>query len=232
MESEYRFQLTGFGFWIGYLSALGVKIVLYNSIFDAPMYGYEGDVAIESTQFEKRITELIAELGDERDHYNKDAKSFIESLSGLLSQDISKSIQEQLKELTKRAERVGIINGRIKENLRYLEEAKAMVGLAGVSVFSMGVIESIRISHNKQYYQVRAEAISLNAQINPLLSRLLLLKKRTQKRQRALNEFGSKLAELINKNMLLFHIVGAIKENQYYIDSIKLSYRVIKEGDH
>lgn len=31
-ESEYQYQRTGFGFWTGYLAALGIKLVLYNSI--------------------------------------------------------------------------------------------------------------------------------------------------------------------------------------------------------
>lgn len=225
-ESEYQFQRTSFGFWTGYLAALGIELALYSSIFDAPMYGYEGDVAISVTDFEKRIADLSKEQGDDKERYNQEAKAFLESLSGLLRKDISTSIEKELNELIKRGEQAGILNGKIKESQRYLEKARAMEEKTGASVFSLGEFDGARISYNKQYLQVRAEAAELNIRIAPLLKRLLNLKKGSQKRQRALDEFGNLAAELMNKNMLLFHVVGVIQENQYYIDSLKLSIRV------
>ena len=230
LESEYQYQRTGFGFWIGYLAALGVKVILYNSIFDSPMYGYEGDVALSAAQIEKRIADLTQELGDDKDRYNQEAKSFLESLSGLLKQDISASVQKELNELTKRSENAGILNGKIKESLRYLEKARAMEEASGTSVFSVGEFDGYRISYNKQYVEVRAEAFNLNAQIDLHLKKLLNLKKGSRKRQRALDEFGNLVAQLMNKNMLMLHIIGAIRENQYYIDSVKLSFRAVGGG--
>ena len=229
-ESEYRYQLTGFGFWIGYLTALGVKIILYNSIFDSPMYGYEGDVALPTTKIEKRIAELTTELGDDKDRYNQEAKIFLESLSGLLKADTSVEIQKELNELNKRSEQAGILNGRIRESQRYLEKARAMEGTAGASVFSVGEFDGARFSFKKQYIEVQSEAFNLNAQINIHLKKLLNLKKGSKKRQRALTEFGNMVAQLMNKNMLLLHIVGAIEENQYYVDSLKLSIRLAGGG--
>lgn len=229
-ESEHQYQRTSFGFWTGYLAALGVHLVLYSSIFDGPMYGYEGDVAISVEDFEKRIADLSKELGDDKDRYNEDATVFLGNLSGLLRKDISASVEKELNELTKRGESAGILNGKIKESQRYLEKARAMEDAAGASVFSLGEFDGSRITFNKQYLQVRAEAIDLHAHIGPLLKRLLILKKGSQKRQRALDEFGNMVAGLMNKNMLLFHIVGTIQENQYYINSLKLSIRAAGGG--
>ncbi len=225
MESEYQYQRTGFGFWIGYLAALGVEVILYNSIFDSPIYGYEGDVALSSKDIEKRIAELTSELGDDKERYNQEAKVFLESLSGLLREDISAEIQRDLNELTKRSESAGILNGKIKESQRYLEKARAMEEKSGASVFSVGEFDGNRISFNKQYLEVRTEAFNLNARIDMHLKRLLNFKKGSGKRQRAIDEFGNLVAELMNKNMIMLHIVGAIRENQYYIDSVKLSFK-------
>lgn len=224
-ESEYQYQRTGFGFWTGYLTALGIELVLYNKIFDAPMYGYEGDVALSAAQIEKRIEELTSELGNDKDRYTQEAKTFLESLSGLLKQNISAEIQKELNDLTQRNESAGILNGKIRECQRYLEKARAMEEASKASVFSVGEFDGYRVSYNKQYADVRAEALNLNAQIDLRLKKLLTRKKGSQKRQRALDEFGNLIAELMNKNMLMLHIIGAIRENQYYINSFKLSFR-------
>ena len=229
MVSEYQYQRTGFGFWIGYLTALGVKVLLFNSIFNTPMYGYEGDVIIPSKEFERRITNLEAQLDDNRDAYNQDAREFLEGLHELLEKDITKEVELKLNELARRGEHAGIINGRIKENQRYIEKAIAMEKVAGTSVFSVGDFDGPRVSLSKQLGQVQIEAVNLNAKINSQLSELLKFKKGTKKRQKSVDEFGTEVATLLNKNMLLFHVSGAIQENQYYIDSIKQSYQAVKQ---
>lgn len=225
LESEYQYQRTGFGFWIGYLAALGIEVFLFNKIFNSPMYGYEGDVVISADQIQKRIADLTKELGDDKDRYIREANGFLEKLSGLLWKDISVSIEAELNELMKRNENAGILNGKIKESQRYLKKAKAMEAKAGASVFALGEFDGTRISYNKQYVDIRQEALLLNANIAPLLKKLLNSKKGSKKRQRALDEFGNMVAQLMNKNMLIFQVVGAIQENQYYLNSLKLSIR-------
>lgn len=225
LESEYQYQRTGFAFWTGYLAALGIKVIHHNSVFDAPMYGYEGDVSVPSTEFEKRIIDLTKELGEDKDRYNQDAKVFLASLSELLKKDVSISVIKELNELIKHGEQAGIINGKIRESQRYLEKARAMEEVSGESVFSLGEFDGARITFNKQSFQVQVEISDLNKRLDPLLKKLLNLKKNTHKRQRAIDEFGNLVAELLNKSILLFHVIGAVKENQYYVDSLKLSIR-------
>lgn len=224
-ESEYVYQRTGFAFWTGYLAALGIKLVLHNSIFDAPMYGYEADIAITSEFLERRIADLTKELGDKKEIYNQEAKTFLKNLSELLRGDISKSIESGLNELTKRNEKTGILNGQIRECQQYLEKARAMETASNSSVFSMGEFDSMRYLYNAEYAKARNSTANVNAQIGIHLKRLLNLKKGSQKRQRAIDELGRLIAEMMNKNMTLLHLVGAMQENQYFIDSAKLSIK-------
>ena len=224
-QSEYEYQRTGFGFWTGYLAALGIELVLYNSIFDSPMYGYEGDVAITSDYLEKRITELTAEFGNRKELYTQEANAFLISLSELLEKNISKDIETKMNELTKKYEKYGILNGKIKEAKRYLEKAEAMEKASGASVFSMGEFDQMRHNYIRQQDMLRAEALNLNSKIGFVLSKLVNMKKGSQKRQRALDEFGQMVADLMNKNMLILHMIGGAQENQHYIDSIKFSIR-------
>ena len=230
-ESEYQYQRTGFGFWTGYLTALGVNLVVYSKVFETPMYGYEGDVAVTSADIEKRLADLTLELGTDKDQYNLEANNFLKSMSGLLRKDVSASIMKELGEIISRGEQAGILNGKIKESTRYLEKALAMEKASGASVFSLGEFDSVRLVYTMQADQVRADIANTNIQIPPLLKKLLILKKGSQKRQRAIDEFGNLVAQLMNKNMLLFHIVGAERENRYYVDSLKLSYRAAGGAD-
>lgn len=230
MESEYQYQRTGFGFWTGYLAALGTKVVLHNSIFDNYMYGYEGDVAIPSEEFETRISDLNKELGQDKNQYNSEANNFLKSFSILLKKDISEEIKNNLIKIVKDGERAGIINGKIKESQRYLEKAKSMESVSGASVFSLGEFDGSRIMYTRQLSQVKENIKNLDLNAEVLLKNLINLKKGSHKRQRAVDEFGNLVAELMNKNMLLFHITGIIQENQYYIDSVKLSFKLAKEN--
>ena len=225
-ESEYVYQRMGFGFWIGVLAGLGVPVVLHSGMFNEPMYGYEGDLAISSKDIEKRIADLTAELGNDREQYAKEAKAFLEGLSKLAGEDVGEEIQRELNELTKRNERAGILNGKIKESDRYLEKARAMEDAAGMAVFAPGEFDGTRIGYNKQYVEARLEASNLNGLITMQSRKLWDLEKGSEKRQKALDELGHMVAELMNKNMILFHIIGGMQENQYYLDSYKQSLRL------
>lgn len=228
-ESEYIYQRTGFAFWTGYLAAMGTELILNSSIFDAPMYGYEGDMAISSEFFKKRITDLEKELGDKRDVYNKEAKGFLASLTGFLNENISKQIESDLNELTKRNERAGILNGQIRECHQYLEKALAMEAISNASVFSMGEFDAMRHVYNNEYSQTRNEASNLNARIAISINQLLILKKNSPKRKKAIDDLGVLMAELMNKNMTLLHLVGAINENQHFIDSSRLTIKTTRK---
>lgn len=227
-ESEYFYQRTGFAFWCGYLAALGVNLVLANSIFDAPMYGYEGDMPISSEFFKNRIIELTKELGDKKDRYNTEAKTFLDRLLGLLNADISKTVETEMNEIIKRNDQAGILNGQIKECKRYLEKAQAMEGASGSSIFSIGEFDQMSVYYHQKYTDARTDANNVNIKMGFLLKRLLLLKKGSLKRKRALDEFGTMIAEMMNKNMLLLHCIGGIEENKYFINLAKSRFNKTK----
>ena len=231
-ESEYVYQRTGFAFWCGYLAALGIELVLANSIFDSPIYGYERDMAISSKYLKDRITNLTKELGGDKEHYSEQAKTFLDGLNGLLNSDISKDIEKGLNELTKRNEGVGILNGQIKECQTYLERALAMESEANSSVFSMGEFDGARHLHKTEYSNVRNEIINLNSKISLYLKNLLNIKQGSRKRQNAVNEIGSLIAEMMNKNMLLLHLIGAIKEDDFFMESAKLNIKVLRQKNN
>ncbi len=227
-EAEYVYQRTGFAFWVGYLAGLGVEVILANSIFNSPIYGYEGDVAIDSDYLKKRIEMLTTQLGTDKERYNLEAQEFLASFDNLLQADVSKKLESDLNDLVKRNESAGILNGQIKECTSYYEKALAMEKAAKTSVFSMGEFDSIRHLYNNQYAQIKMETINLNSQIAMHLKNLLNFKKNSNKRRNSLDKLKQLIVEMMNKNMALLHIVGAIKENQFLIDLAKISIKSVK----
>ncbi len=226
-ESEIYFsQRTGLGFWLGYLAALGINLVFNGAIFNEPMYGYEGDIAISSKDIEKRIADLTAELGHDDQKYQNEAKIFLDALSRLLDEDSGLEVEKELDEILKRNERAAILNGKIKEGERYLEKARIMENAAGAAVFAAGEFDGAKLDFSRQQFQMRLEASNLNRLIRMQLAKLLSLEKGSENRKKALDEFGRMIAEFMNKNMILFHVIGAIAENQYYVDSCKQSLRI------
>lgn len=228
-ESEYKYQRTGFGFWIGYLTALGVPLELYTSIFDIPVYGYEGDIEITS----KHITERLGILSKEIKNYDyaKKTQDIFNLVPKLENTDASKEIENRLNKFTKEYEKLGITSGQIKESNRYLEKALAMENEAQSSVFSQGEFDHARMSFNKQYSDELLKAKEINTKLNLMVKVILGMKKNSKKRKFTVVEFGNELAELINQNRVLCLLIGGIRENEYYLNSSRLSIERSKNGN-
>ena len=227
-ETEYKNQRMGFGFWIGYLTALGINIELHNTLFTTPMYGYEGDISIPSKIISDRIKEHEVVL---KDNYQKEAKEFLALIYGLEKKDTSKIIQDELNKFTLKNEEPMILFGRIKESKRYLEKALAMEKETHESVFSMGEFDGSKREYGNQYMKVRSQADTTNTKLDLLMKYLLSQRVGSKNRKKAVAEFGVKVAELMNKNLLLTHIIGAIRENEHYLSTSKLSIERSTNGN-
>lgn len=61
--SEYQYQAEGFRFWIGYLMGAGITVNMHSGrkLFEAPLYGYEGNFTFGADYFAGRAAELLRE---------------------------------------------------------------------------------------------------------------------------------------------------------------------------
>jgi hypothetical protein len=57
-NTEYGHQRVGVAYWIGFADGLGINVDFHGSIFDAPLYGYDGDVKIPVEYFVERVNKL------------------------------------------------------------------------------------------------------------------------------------------------------------------------------
>lgn len=61
-NTEYQYQRDGVTFWVGIGVGRGIDFDVHSSLFDAPLYGYEGEAYIDYSVFEDRASELSAEI--------------------------------------------------------------------------------------------------------------------------------------------------------------------------
>lgn len=68
--SEYQYQAECYRFWIGFLKGAGVEVNLYSgqTMFEALLYGYEGNFALGSEYFKERAAILDAEWKSAEKH--------------------------------------------------------------------------------------------------------------------------------------------------------------------
>jgi hypothetical protein len=62
VNTEYVYQRPGVMFWTGYALGHGVNLVVKGHMFDAPLYGYQGDEYITLDLLEKHVEQLEAKL--------------------------------------------------------------------------------------------------------------------------------------------------------------------------
>lgn len=144
-NTEWQFQREGVAFWRGYLEGQGVDVYFADPTFEAPLYGYEGEVFIK----EDKITDRIAQLQPERDGVEAVWKAknvdFTKALN-LFFEDASMKNEELLMKAMESAReavnKLGILDGAIQENQKYLDKAKTMKEVSGNFVFSRQEFES------------------------------------------------------------------------------------------
>ena len=224
MGSEYSFQRLGFGFWSGFLAGKGIELKIYSKIYNAPLYGYEGDVAIDKNEIQKRIETIKVEQGEYKEDYIKRAKEFIEDVDGFLKKDYIETFRMDLRDIMETARPLAILNGRIKELERYLEKANAMNAETGKSVFSLEEFETAgkqrAIQHNQQLKEVAIIGQNLDATVNKITKRRKPIKNR-----KLINSLKTIVKDFLNNNVSMWHTIGAINENQYYKNSLELSLK-------
>lgn len=227
-NTEWHFQREGVAFWRGYLEGMGIDVYFADPTFEAPLYGYEGEVFIKEDKFLERKAELEKAYQPLEDIYKEKYKELNEAF-GRFFVDSSKPKEDKLfatlEEVQKSVNEMGIVSGQIQENIRYLQKAEEMKKATGDFVFSRQEFESgvgnlskkrnelgnIIISHGTNLGNAH-KAIATSAKDSPKRDKLVTLYREQMKRYLlALNE-----AAIYN---------GASSENMYWMQYLDKTIR-------
>jgi len=118
-NTEYGYQAINYAFWIGFAHGYGVDLRLecWQTEFNQPVYGYEGEFQIPKSVYEDRVKDL-----EVVERLNREAMAKVEDRmkEAMIDHDFQKvaDLSINLEELAKAA---GEANGALGEAKRYLE---------------------------------------------------------------------------------------------------------------
>lgn len=164
-DTEYKYQRDGVFFWIGLALGRGVRVSIHplSNLFSEPLYGYEGDVSLNRAHFEERL-ELLGRVRGEAEEALKKANDL---QAGALEQSMTESGGEagkglaastkayfaSIKAQTAALIDLGMFEGAIAEENRYLAKADEMDNAAGVHIFA-----------RQEFELTAAQAVDIKAQ--------------------------------------------------------------------
>lgn len=220
-DTEYRYQRDGFTFWCGIAKGSGVELIYHGDIFDAPMYGYEGDVTLDYSLFADRITELEPKCKEALEKYDaakaaitQAAELFIRTGNGY--QEITAIAAEQIK----LANEFGVTDGARQENIRYQKKADAMRSASGGEfIFSRQEFEQAGQAIFKERTSLGMKANNIAPQCEALL-KMAATCKNAQKRKKRFQDFLQVYDQYMQLSVAVGMYTGALAENAAFLQTL------------
>ena len=225
-DSEYYHQRDGVAFWIGYAGGRGISVNFHGSIFDAPLYGYEGDVALDYQIFVDRLAEVAPVVVEAQSRYEIQKELFRKAAAKFLAgagsyETVSAVAQNQLKA----AEEFGIVDGARQENERYKAKADAMREASGGEfIFSRQEFEAAGQGIFKERQKAMMLGNTLAGKCEVLLKDAAKTANQTLMRTRY-KEFAEAYNEYVRCSTAVGMYTGALNENAAFLRALDLSIR-------
>lgn len=216
-DTEYRYQRDGVTFWIGVCLGRGKEVVANCSMFEAPLYGYEGDMRIDRAEFASVIADAAIKMPEIRSRYDEKRLAVAEQIkqfaaTGKGGEFIVKAVQEQLGE----GIQFGMADGAKQECERYLKKADAMIEKTGDFIFSRQEFDSAKQALQKKQVELMTKSNVLAGQTE---AKYHDAEKATnlQRRRKRVDEFIQVLDEYVKTTITTAMIVGALNINEKFI---------------
>lgn len=216
-NTEYAYQQGNFKYWCGVAVGRGIDLQIFNSMFDAPLYGYEGEVFIPYETFQNRIDELLPKRNELTQKYTAIAKNVIELVKQFASDNMTKEIMPAVQEYIQAAMNLGELDGAIQENNRYKSKADAMREQGGEFVFSRQEFEAGAAGTKNKAEELEAKLNSLKGQLDIIHASVINSAKDSPKREKVLDVYRSFLAEFVKSYNVYGLFRGAMAENFAYM---------------
>ena len=118
-NTEYGYQAVNFAFWIGFAHGqhIDLRMECWQSEFNQPIYGYEGELQIDRSFFQERIDDLAAPA-----RLNKRSMERIEQkMQDAMLESKTDKVAELSMHLESMAQKAGEASGALNEAYRYHE---------------------------------------------------------------------------------------------------------------
>ena len=219
-DTEYRYQRDGVTFWIGVCLGRGKELVANCGMFEAPLYGYEGDMRLDRSLFTDTIADCVSRLPALEAAYNEKRQATAECIrhfaaTGKDGEQIVKAVQAQLGD----GIQFGMLDGAKQENERYLKKADAMIEKTGDFIFSRQEFDSARQALQKKQAELMTKSNVLAGQTEASYRAAEKIAN-LQRRRKRVEDFVRTLDEYVKVTITTAMIVGATNENNKYLGKL------------
>lgn len=219
-DTEYRYQRDGVAFWTGVAVGKGIEVETHCSMFEAPLYGYEGDARIGYATIQERISGNAEKLPALQAQYNEKRLITAEKIrhftqTGENGEEIVKAVQVQLGF----GIQYGQMDGARQENERYKKKADTMNEKTGEFIFSRQEFETARQSLTQKQVEMMTRSNVLAGQTESLFREAEKCKN-ALKRKKRMDEFVRVLDDYIRATITTAMLVGGVGENNFYLSTL------------
>ena len=152
-DTEYTYQTEGAFFWIGMALGRGIQVRIdeRSRMFGEPVYGYEGDVTLKRSHFEERIARLqpLAEgVRVKLSEAQASRRAAVESGS-----EDPEAIKEYFSGIKSEAQamiELGMIEGALIQERRYIEKSREMDRMTGGHFFARNEFEIVGMEAERE----------------------------------------------------------------------------------
>jgi len=217
-DTEYRYQRDGLTFWQGIAVGRGVELIAYTDIYNAPLYGYEGEASLKYDTFKKRIDFLNLDVPKAKAGYDaaKD-KADQAAVAFLATFKEPETVVDTLKAQVLAAFEYGILDGATQENERYKQKADAMKeATEGAFQFSRQEFEAGTYNNRKAKDKAEMKAHALAGVCNELFNRARAMKAHGR-RKTIMRKFAATAGQYIEASAYVGLFTGCYQENANYL---------------
>lgn len=219
-NTEYQYQRDGVTLWVGVALGLGIEVDAHMTIFDQPLYGYEGEVVMKYETITDRIAELAPMVEEARAAYMAAVKN-VQSAITAFANDASKENEDSLFATVAKqvhlGERLGHLSGAKQANEFYQKKADTMREASGEFLFSRQEFESAAARLKDKTEEVKTRFTSLGTTLGHIHDSLKHAAKRSPKHKKLLETFVAHIQTYLKTNEELAGTQGAAQENFRYM---------------
>jgi hypothetical protein len=220
-DTEYRYQRDGVTLWMGVAIGRGIRVEYHGRMFDAPLYGYEGEADIKIDDFHARLAEILPHVQSATDTYTAAKQALDAALTHYHdSGKDAEAIAPLLKAQIAAGYNYGLVDGARQENERYIGKAKTMTEAAGAFLFSRQEFEQSAQRLMKDTTTEQQKASVYGGQAEVYFNEAAQTKNIIKRRKILQTKFAPALAAYTRASIMTGLITGAHRENLEYMGKL------------
>jgi len=225
-QTEYVYQRDGVTFWMGIALGNGVGMDVHSSMFDAPLYGYQGEALLDYSMFVERASELEKLLPPIKAAYELLRNKAVDAYYQYETRgENPKAVVDTMMAQIEAGNKYGMIDGALQEIKRYIGKADTMRAEAGGKfLFARQEFEQA----SKRIAQKRENAITLAntaAGACQVQFQAAINTKSIAKRRKVLKKFAEIAGQYIYHSIDVGLYSGVYQENLHMLNTLDRSIR-------